>query len=79
MQPNIKNIFQPYLVDAAAITERLEQLIARYGTKRVEAVLMFDMGDLWLKMHINNLVLTYSYTEVLEVFECMSKFEKGNA
>ena len=79
MMKNPNNIFQPYLVDAAAITERLEQLIQRYGSKRVEGVLVFDMGDVWLKMHINNLVLTYSYTEVLQVFECLTNYERGSA
>lgn len=79
MIKNSRNIFQPYTVDGAAITDRLLDLIGKYGSKRIELALIFEMGDLWIKMHVDNLVATYSFTEVKEVFECLTKFNEGSA
>lgn len=79
MKPNTRNIFQPYLVDGAAITERLQALFTAYSINLVEQALTTDMGPRQVRWHVDNLCATYSFTEVLEIFECLTERHKGTA
>lgn len=73
MKANPNNIFQPYLVDGAAISERLFDLVNYYGADAIEAELIFEAGaNKQIRNHIENLIMTYSFTEVLNWFECIT-------